>query len=254
MSANTVLIIGAHHEEVEAEFPNTVVALAAAGCRIVILNPVGGWNWTAIRSMENGRERTICDALAAASKLGCEKIIWDYPIGQLPCYRNEVLPRMAELLVDLRPEIVLIHWAEDIHPDHRAVAAFSRLAISSGAANLCQNLTKKWMPQEVYAFQTGPGQAYHFTPDILVKTDAKTMAIADEAIECFRNTMPESVETWKTNFHTKAEYWGNLAGSPAEAFRFLGPMLPLDGFLLRKILGNRIVTWYSSSFTQYSEF
>ena len=67
------------------------------------------------------------------------------------------------------------------------------------------------------------------------------MAKADRAIARFSPTAPDCVERWKQNFHTKADYWSNLAGAPAEALKFLGPELPLDGFLLRKILGSKMI-------------
>ncbi len=61
-----VLIAGAHHEEIEAECPNIAASLAPAGYRVRILNPIGGWNWTFIRSLgADGRERTVADATAA---------------------------------------------------------------------------------------------------------------------------------------------------------------------------------------------
>ena len=71
MSEKTkILFIGAHHEEIEAECPNTAAALSLAGCDVTILNPVGGWTWTFIRSLgEGGRERTIAEATAAADAL-----------------------------------------------------------------------------------------------------------------------------------------------------------------------------------------
>jgi len=81
--SSKILFIGAHHEEIEAECPNTAAALAMAGCEVTILNPIGGWNWLFIQNLEgNGRERTIQDANAAAQALGCKKVIWDYPVAK----------------------------------------------------------------------------------------------------------------------------------------------------------------------------
>ena len=95
-----VLIVGAHHEEVEAEFPNIAANLTSAGCKVHILNPIGGWNWTFIRNLVgDGRARTIADAKAAAAELGCEKTIWDYPVAQCDRFQAEIMDRMAEFLI-----------------------------------------------------------------------------------------------------------------------------------------------------------
>lgn len=188
-----VLIVGAHHEEIEAECPNIAAALAMAGCKVTILNPVGGWNWTFIRSLgADGRERTIANALAAAKELGCEKVIWDYPVAQVDRFRDEMIDRMAEFLLALSPDIVLMHWPQDTHADHRLVARATHHVLSTAP-----NLSSKTYPayqevKEVYAFQS--------------------------------------------------------AGAPAEALKFLGPRLPLEGFLLKKILGTRVVPAALESF------
>ena len=237
-----VLFIGAHHEEIEAECPNTAAALSLAGCDVTILNPVGGWNWTFIRSLgEGGRERTMADAPAAAAELGCKKVIWDYPVAQVDRYRDEIIDRLAEFLTELMPEIVFIHWPLDTHADPRLVAKVSRHVLNT-ALNIVPHAVPGFTPPaEVYAYQTGVSQAYNFVPDILIRTDETTMSMADRSIDCFNNTAPASVPHWKKNFHTKAAYWSNLSGGDgAEAFKFLGPHLILDGFKLKKILGERM--------------
>lgn len=243
MSAKTrVLFIGAHHEEIEAECPNTAAALSLAGCDVTILNPVGGWNWTFIRSLgDGGRECTIASATAAACKLGCKKVIWDYPVAQTDRYRDEILDRLAQFLADFSPEIVFIHWPQDSHADHRLIAKISRQALEN-TLNIIPGDAPGFKPAaEIYAFQTSVDQAYGFNPDILITTDETTMGMADRSIECFSNIA--SYASWKKNFHTKSAYWGNLTGSEgAEAFKFLGPRLPLTGFRLKEILGERMLS------------
>ena len=238
-----ILFIGAHHEEIEAECPNTAAALSLAGCEVTILNPVGGWNWTFIRSLgEGGRERTIADATAAAAELGCKKVIWDYPVAQTDRFRDEMMDRMAQFLVDYSPEIVFIHWPRDTHADHRLVAHVSRHILGPALNMIPGSAPHFKAPLEVYAYQTGVSQAFNFIPDILITTDAETMAMADRGIDCFNNTAASSVPYWKKNFHTKAAYWSNLTGTDgAEAFKFLGPRLPLTGFRLKEILGDRMI-------------
>ncbi|MBQ9368565.1 MAG: PIG-L family deacetylase [Victivallales bacterium] len=240
-----VLIVGAHHEEIEVECPNIAISLSAAGCKVTILNPIGGWNWTFIRDLgPNGRERTIDDATRTAKTLGCEKVIWDYPVAQADRYQAEIMDRMAEFLLETSPDIVLMHWPLDSHADHRLVAHVTRHILST-ATNISPNRHKDYQAvKEVYAFQTGVSQAYHFIPDMFVKADEATMATADKAIECFLPTCgPDIVDSWRRNFHDKAAYWGHACGVRlCEALKFLGPRLPLEGFLMKKILGDRLLS------------
>ena len=239
-----VLFIGAHHEEIEAECPNIAAALTLAGCDVTILNPVGGWNWTFIRGLgENGRERTIADATAAAAELGCKKVIWDYPVAQTDRYQDEIIDRLAAFIAEYSPEIVFIHWPKDTHSDHRLIAKVSLQALGPTLNIIPGEAPGFKPPVEIYAYQTGVSQAYGFVPDLLVKTDEKTMEMADRCIECFNNTAPRFVPAWKKNYHTKAAYWSNLSGGDgAEALKFLGPILPLEGFRLKEILGERLVS------------
>lgn len=241
--AYKILFIGAHHEEIEAECPNLAAAFALAGCEVTILNPIGGWNWVAIRNLgPDGRERTIRDAVNAARELGCEKVIWDYPVASANRFAGEIMDRMAEFVQQFNPDIVLMHWPKDTHADHRLIAKITRHVLETGP-----NLTEKRFPDyhgpsEVYAYQTGPAQAYHFIPDFVINADEETMKRAKKCIDCFNPTMPRSVKVWEKNFRTKAGYWGNYTREPAaEALKFMGPALPPDGFLLKKILGNRVV-------------
>ena len=238
-----VLFVGAHHEEIEAECPNTAAALSLAGCEVTILNPVGGWNWTFIRSLgPDGRARTLANAAAAAAELGCRKVVWDYPVAQADRFQAEIMDRLAAFLIDYAPDIVFMHWPKDTHADHRLVAHVTRHVFSTAPNIFPGDAAGYQPPREVYAFQTGVSQAYHFIPDLLVATSPETMAMSDRCIERFTPTAPDFVPMWKKNFHTKAAYWSNVSGTDgAEAFRFMGPKLPLEGFLLRKILGDKLI-------------
>lgn len=235
-----VLVIVAHHEEVEAEFPNTVAALTCAGCRVLVYCAVGGWNWSYIRSRgPRGREITLEEAMKAAEVLGCEKIVRDYPIACLDTHAEEIKREIAEFMLARSPEIVLMHWPNDRHNDHRDVAELGRRAVEAATA-LSDRDWRNWKtPRELYAFQTGVAQAYDFFPDVLVRCNDETMSMADRAVACFD---PALSEGWKKRFHAKAEYWGDLAGTPCEGLKFLGPALPLEGFLLKKILGDRLIS------------
>ena len=243
MKKTKVLFVGAHHEEIEAECPNLAASLAMAGCDVTVLNPVGGWNWTYIRSLgEGARERILTNSEAAAKELGVRKIVWDYPVSRLEKHKAELMEQMADFVLELNPEIVFMHWPEDCHADHRFIAKLTVHVLRTAPGISEKPYPDYRMAKEIYAFQTGVGQAYGFVPDLLVKTTSETMERSDRAIDCFASTHKDT-EFWKASFHAKAAYWANHTPehTPAEALKFLGPQLPLDGFLLKKLLGDLVV-------------
>jgi LmbE family N-acetylglucosaminyl deacetylase len=248
-----VLIIGAHHEEVEAEFPNTAAKLADKCARVVILNPVGGWNWSFIRGLgADGAKRTILEAQRAAKELGCEKVIWDYPVAELEAHKLEIMRRMADFILDLNPSIVLTHWPLDSHADHRLIAKISRHVLNV-APNLVENFKRGLNVKEIYAFQAGITQTYNYTPDFLALADADSMRKAEKALRCFHGSARQRARVWWENVQCKTNSWKQFTGGvPAEPLKFVGPQLPLRGFRLAEILGDDIVSmpfdrWFCDS-------
>lgn len=238
-----VLIIGAHHEEVEAEFPNIAAKLADKCSRVVILNPVGGWNWSFIRELgPDGVQSTIREAKNAAKELGCEKVIWDYPVAELDEHKLEIMRRMADFVLDLNPSIVLTHWPQDSHADHRAIARISRHVLNV-APNLVEDSKRALEVKEIYAFQVGITQTYNYYPDFLVLADDSSMKKAEKALECFHGTARQKAQAWWENVQAKTNSWKQLTGGvPAEPLKFVGKQLPLKGFRLAEILGDDIIS------------
>lgn len=240
---DTILFIGAHHEEMEAECPALPMKLAAQGHRVIILNPVGGWNWVHIRKLgPRGKERTVQEASNAAAKLGCEKVIWDYPVAKVWEYRTEITIMMADFIMDVKPSIVFIHWPYDTHADHREIARISSHVLHT-AINLTDKTQKGPDIREVYAFQTGMiSQAYNFIPDFTVAVKDSEMKKAEEALKCFKGTSPSMVPMWINNVKVKAAFWGHYSGvKAAEAYKFIGPLFPVGGLRLASLLGKEMI-------------
>ena len=251
------LFIGAHNEEIEAEIPLLPQLLVRAGWRVVILNPIGGWNWVTIRRMPpEMRERIRQDCLDAALALGCEKVLWDYDCGRTSGHLEEMTERIARFLRDTGPELIFIHWPRDGHQDHRAVAKASLHAIQS-AENLISD--DRWCPtwKEVWAFSVGIAQTYDFWPDVVVSGNQELMDRARQALDCFVAYGKNKTSYWWKNIVGKTSWWGALAnGAPAEGYKFIGPSFPADGVHLKKVLGDQVISVGSATWTlgrEYSE-
>ncbi len=240
--ADVALFIGAHNEEIEAEVPILPQLLSRAGWRVVILNPIGGWNWVDIRRMsDSDRERLRQDCIDAAAELGCEKVLWDYDVARVPDHRGELAQRMAEFMAELSPRLVFIHWPYDGHQDHRVIAQVS-LHVLKTARNLISD--NEWTPtwEEIWAFPAGIAQSYDFWPSVLVVADEQVMNTARKAIDRFVAYGEAKREGWWRNVVGKTTWWGALAGGkPAEAYRFVGPYFPVAGTLLKQVLGDAVI-------------
>lgn len=235
-----VLFIGAHHEEIEASCPILPCKLAARGLRVVILNPIGGWNWCAIKQLGKGaKERIRDEALKAARALGCEKIIWDYPVAEASSCRAEITRRFAELLTDINPAFVFMQWPRDSHADHRLISQISYHALQQ-APNIVE-AAPELLLEETFAFQSGMDQTCDFWPDFLVLANAGEMKKAEQSLRCF-TSYGDKWERWWNAIRAKTAYWEYLTagGGPAEAYKFLGPRLPIKGLALAEFLGEDI--------------
>ncbi len=81
--SESALFIGSHNEEFEVEAPLVPQLLVEAGWRVVIFNPIGGWNWNAIRRLPEKQRNSLKQSCINAAKiLGCEKILCDYDVGR----------------------------------------------------------------------------------------------------------------------------------------------------------------------------
>jgi len=237
----TALFIGAHHDEIEVECPILPCKLASKGLRVVIVNPMGGWNWHVIRLKGKGAKEKIRDeALKAAEVLGCEKIIWDYPASVASSdHRPEITRRLAELLMEINPAFVFIHWPYDSHPDHRLISQISYHVLQS-ARNIVDDPQPELLTEEVFAFQAAIYQTRDFWPDFCVLANEEEMNRVQEALLCFE-TYGEERERWWRGLQAKSAGWAHLVGDgPAEAYKFIGPHLPIRGLALAELLGDDI--------------
>jgi N-acetylglucosamine malate deacetylase 1 len=97
---DSVLTVMAHPDDAELWAGGTLARCAAAGSTITIAMPRHG---EAIRNTE---------AATAATELGAT-------LHQLD---QSTAPELRELLHMVRPEVVITHPLNDIHPDHRRIA------------------------------------------------------------------------------------------------------------------------------------
>ena len=122
-----VVVIGAHPDDPETGCGGTIAKLTADGHRVTIVYLTRGE--AGLRGSDHSataRVRTA-EALAGASILGARAVFANQIDGNTSA-SADACSRFTHLLRSLRPDIVLTHWAQDTHADHRNAAALTRAA------------------------------------------------------------------------------------------------------------------------------
>ncbi len=113
-----LLAIVAHPDDAELLVGGTLARAGDAGYRTGILDLTGGesgsWGDAETRRSEAARAAAILGVAVRRSAL-----LPDAALENTPTARNIV----AEHIRALRPRVVILHWLEARHPDHRAAAA-----------------------------------------------------------------------------------------------------------------------------------
>jgi bacillithiol biosynthesis deacetylase BshB1 len=145
-----VLVIAAHPDDAEISVGGTMLRLSRAGKKVGVVDLTRGEMGT--RGTADDRERET----RAANKILNLAVRHNL---ELPDGRVEVSidarERLAALIREHEPDVVLAHHVEDVHPDHKAAGELGRLAwYLSGLARLAPE--KRTKPPR------RPLRLYHF--------------------------------------------------------------------------------------------
>jgi LmbE family N-acetylglucosaminyl deacetylase len=179
----------------------------------------------------------------AAKVLCCEKIICDYDAGRSFDWKHEVLQETVKVLSQTKPDIVFIHWIDDSHFDHRAVAEISLQALRS-CANLLEDEDFQPSWKEIWAYSAGREQSLNFVPDALACADEKHIRKAMEALDAFAYE-PERINAWKMWTQQKCRYWAPFDGAYpyADPLKYIGYTFPVGGTLLKDVFSQRLLPY-----------
>ena len=107
-----ILAIGAHPDDIEYGCAGTLVKYADRGHRLHLLILTGG------EEGGSGRERQR-EQSASAEIIGTQQVFWGgYRDTQLPL-NKELIDKIEEVLVEVKPDLILVNHGDDTHQDHR---------------------------------------------------------------------------------------------------------------------------------------
>lgn len=144
-----ILAIGAHPDDIEFGCGGTLIkyALKRHAVHLLIMTDGGKGGDPAERRKEQEE---------AVKVLGAQQLFWGgYADTEVPIERD-LIQKVEGVLHRVRPELILVHWGDDTHQDHRHLST-SVVTASRYTRNVL--------------FYEGPTTA-NFTPSIFVDIDA----------------------------------------------------------------------------------
>jgi N-acetylglucosamine malate deacetylase 1 len=121
-----ILAIGAHPDDLEILMGGTIAAFQAQGDEVIMVTATDGAKGGTDPGPALVRTRAR-EAKAAAAVFGIEPVMLGFPDGGLRA-DTPVIDRIAALIRDQRPHLVITHAPNDYHGDHRALSDAVRIA------------------------------------------------------------------------------------------------------------------------------
>lgn len=113
-----LVALGAHCGDVELQVGAIAHKYAKAGHQVTFVHLTAGEKGNPPNvSVEDYREQKIRESEKAAEVLGVNTITLDYKDAELT-FNDEIITRVATLMRKLKPNVVVTHWENSIHPDH----------------------------------------------------------------------------------------------------------------------------------------
>lgn len=218
-----VLAFGAHPDDLEIGCAGTLLRLGQLGRSCVLVDASAGE-----KGSQGDAASRAAEATAAAARLGarargnlglCDTAMRD---------DDDSADRLVAVLRAVQPQLLLVPFGEDRHPDHVAAAAIAhRATFLAGLRNHRPELGARHRPRLVLAY-TGN---HPFEPSLVVDISTVVDAKA-EVLRCFRSQIappapagqPPTVDVLD-RAQVRDRYHGARIGSIAgEAYWHAGPL------------------------------
>ena len=156
----TILSVGAHMDDSEYGMGGILIQAVREGHRVACGVATGDYtSWANTVGREEAYKR---QQLELAERFGYEKRFLNYKYHQVEpdvTFKKQI----AEIYVEVMPDITFVHDTSDHWPDHRACGIGTKDAVIF-AHGLSGNLSAPRCPR-VFAYNLTPGQQITFEPD-----------------------------------------------------------------------------------------
>lgn len=158
----TFLAVEGHIDDAEIGVGGVLIQAARAGHRVVIVTVAGNYaSWAPTVGRE---DRTKREALELARSFGFEKRFLNGNYHQTNPTDLALKRQLADIFVELKPDVAFICHHEDNWPDHAnsGLAAKDAFMFPHGLSHDLRTQP----PALIYAYGVTPVQTYHFEPDV----------------------------------------------------------------------------------------
>lgn len=211
-----VLTLGAHAADQELSAGMIIAKYTRAGHRVTILSLTPGEKGHPVLGAEAYARQKIAEAEQCARLLGAETIV--LPYGDATLEVTEAIKfEVADIIRDLKPDILITHWENSIHKDHRNAHVIAHDALFYAALKRIEReKPAHWISKIYYSENWEDMEGYE--PDIYVDTTD----VFDQYCEALASF----------------ELWNGGTGWPyADYYRSLARMRGCLGFGLRGTYG-----------------
>ena len=142
----------------------------------------------------------------AAAHIGIEDLtIFDTPVREFPEHRQDILEKLYEIRSKDHFDLVLTHWHNDLHQDHRGFAEETRRAFMKTDTT-------------ILAYEV-PGNCPGFTPQIFIPISQEEVDQKIEMLQSYKSQVALRGYFEINAIKSLMGYQGNHIGFPyAEAF------------------------------------
>lgn len=123
----TYLAIGAHIGDMDLTAGPLLATATLAGHRAVLLALTPGERGHPTMPPAEYKKQKIDEGWAFAEKIGAEFRVLDHSDGFLRA-SEEVFLEVAEIIREVRPDVILAHWRHSIHRDHENASEIAEQA------------------------------------------------------------------------------------------------------------------------------
>ncbi len=211
-----VLVVGAHPDDAEISVGGTILRLVEAGRLVGVVDVTRGEMGT-----RGDRATRDAETEAATELLGLAlRENLDLPDGRVEA-TTDARERLAALLRKYRPNTILSHHTDDLHPDHVATGELARGAwYLAGLRRLAEQAGEEaWRPASLFHFMSHVQAA----PSLVVDVES-VWEHTQRVVSCYASQLQPHDERDDGShllfgadilqrMETKARFWGEAIGA-----------------------------------------
>ena len=165
---NCIMVVGGHAADAEIMGGAAVLKHVDAGWRAVLVHMTPGEKGHPKLSPAEYLTIKEAEAEEAAKRLGATSVMMPYPDGELPV-NEEVQMRLADVIREHRPTVILTHWKGSFHRDHNNSYTNTLASLFFAGLRTFQRQYPEHSPKRIY-FAENWEDMEGFKPEIYLDT------------------------------------------------------------------------------------